>query len=139
MKLIYPACFYEDSETKSYTVVVPDLPGCTTFGKNLSEAIEMGRDASCGWILDELESGKSIPKPSEINSVKLDNDLIDGKAFVSILDLDIESYEHEHSKKLIEKKLNIPVWVNAFVEKNNLNFSKILEDAIIKIQNKGKI
>lgn len=139
MKLIYPACFYEDIESGSYTVVVPDLPGCTTFGKNLSEAIDMGKDASCGWILDELENGKNIPKPSEIDSIKLDNDLIDGKAFVSILDLDIYSFEREQSKRLIERTLKIPVWASNFVEKNKLDFSKILEDAILTIKAKGKI
>ena len=28
-----------------YTVFVPDLPGCITYGKTLEEAYEMARDA----------------------------------------------------------------------------------------------
>ena len=30
MKLVYPACFYQDPETGNYTVEVPDLPGCVS-------------------------------------------------------------------------------------------------------------
>jgi predicted RNase H-like HicB family nuclease len=50
MKLVYPACFYPDSDG-SYTVVVPDLKGCVTFGKDFAEAIDMAVDAASGWIL----------------------------------------------------------------------------------------
>ena len=46
MKLIYTACFYLNEDGKGYTVTVPDLPGCTTFGNNLNEALEMVVDAA---------------------------------------------------------------------------------------------
>ncbi len=46
MKLLYPAIFTPCEEQEGYTVVVPDLPGCVTEGKNLTEAIEMGIDAA---------------------------------------------------------------------------------------------
>ena len=39
--------FYENVKNGSCTVVVPDLPGCTTFGNNLSKEIENGKDAAC--------------------------------------------------------------------------------------------
>ena len=39
MKLVYPACFYQDEETGNYTVEVPDLPGCVTGGETLADAI----------------------------------------------------------------------------------------------------
>ena len=41
MKLVYPACFYQDEETGNYTVEVPDLPGCVTGGETLADAILM--------------------------------------------------------------------------------------------------
>ena len=38
MKLIYPAVFYPFSDKSGgYTVEVPDLPGCVTEGKDLSD------------------------------------------------------------------------------------------------------
>ena len=57
MKLVYPAIFYPDENGTGYTVEIPDLKGCTTEGDTLADAILMGTDAACGWLLDELEDG----------------------------------------------------------------------------------
>lgn len=138
MKLTYPACFYEDKKTKEYTVVVPDLEGCTTSGSNLSDAIEMAQDAASGWIVTSMENNEKIPEASEINNTKLDPDLIDGQSFVSILSLDISAYMEKYNSDRIEKTLTIPVWLNNFAEKRHLNFSKILQESLIKIYQKAK-
>ena len=34
-----------------FTVIVPSLPGCITYGKNLSQAKEMARDAISGYLV----------------------------------------------------------------------------------------
>ena len=34
-----------------FTVIVPSLPGCITYGKNLSQAKEMARDAISGYMV----------------------------------------------------------------------------------------
>lgn len=137
MKLIYPACFYEDPDTKEYTVVVPDLQGCTTGGKNLSEAIEMVIDAASGWVLSALEEGESIPKPTDIKKVKLDCDLNpNGKSFVSVISLDIESYAEKYGNKAVRKNLTIPAWLNTFAEEKHINFSETLQKALTDIYKK---
>ncbi|HAG11852.1 MAG TPA: hypothetical protein DCK76_10890 [Desulfotomaculum sp.] len=61
MKLIYPACFYT-CEEGGYTVIFPDLPGCITEGDTLTDAIDMAIDAASGWLLDEVENNKPIPR-----------------------------------------------------------------------------
>ncbi|WP_316248637.1 type II toxin-antitoxin system HicB family antitoxin, partial [Youxingia wuxianensis] len=50
MKYVYPVIF--TPEGTDYNVVVPDLPGCVTFGKNLPDAIQMARDAMSMWLCD---------------------------------------------------------------------------------------
>lgn len=48
-----------------YTVTVPALPGCITYGENVDEAISMAKDA-IGIYLEELQSrGESIPDDSD--------------------------------------------------------------------------
>lgn len=64
MKLIYPACFYEEDE--GYSVEIPDLLGCCTQGDTLEEALEMAHDASLGWIITAIEEDEEIPEPSKI-------------------------------------------------------------------------
>ncbi|MEZ3423953.1 MAG: type II toxin-antitoxin system HicB family antitoxin [Lachnospiraceae bacterium] len=126
MKLTYPACFYPDEEKEgAYAVVVPDLPGCVSGGSTLAEAILMGTDAASGWVLDELEDGKTIPPAS-----LLENITPDPGGFVSILVLDMDSYAEKYGKKAVRKNLTIPAWLNTFAESNNINFSQVLQDSL---------
>ena len=91
MKLTYPACFYPCEEKEGYTVVVPDLPGCVSEGDSLADAILMGTDAACGWLLDELEDGNPIPKASDVRDIHPDEGGI-----VSLLVLDMDSYAEKY-------------------------------------------
>ena len=129
MKLIYPAVFKPFSDKSGgYVVEFPDLPGCVTEGKDLEQAIEMGIDAASGWILGELEDGERIPCASSYQKISGENDCM-----VNMLLLDIDAYEEKYGEKAVRKNLTIPAWLNTFAEKNNINFSKILQDALFSM------
>lgn len=129
MKLVYPAIFTPCIERKGYTVVVPDLPGCVTEGQDLLDAIEMGVDAASGWILGELEEGNNIPAPT---LRKEDIKLEEADSFISMLVLDIDAYAEKYGEKTVRKNISIPAWLNTYGEKNNINFSRVLQDALLK-------
>lgn len=126
MKLVYPTCFYPLEDNNGYCAVVPDLKGCVTQGNDLANAIEMAVDAASGWVLDELEDGNKPPIASSLQDVKLDSP--DG--FVSLIVLDIEAYAEKYGNKSIRKNLTIPVWLNTAAEKENINFSQTLQQAL---------
>lgn len=127
MKLIYPAIFTPFSDgTEGYVVEVPDLPGCVTEGTDLINAIEMGVDAASGWILEELEEGNSIPKASDTSHIELPDN-----AFINHLVLDIDAYNEKYGNKAVRKSITIPAWLNAYGEQNNINFSKVLQNALL--------
>lgn len=127
MKLVYPACFYK--EESGYSVIVPDLLGCCTQGETLDEAIQMAEDAALGWLLTALEENEKIPEPTEIKNVKLEYE----NGFVSLLLLDISAYSEKYgSRKSVKKTLTIPAWLNERAERMEINFSKTLQDALIK-------
>ena len=129
MKLVYPAVFTPCIEKEGYTVEVPDLPGCVTEGKDLADAIEMGVDAASGWVLGELEEGNNIPAPSlRKENIKLE----DPESFVSMLVLDMDAYAEKYGDKTVRKNITIPAWLNTYGEKNNINFSRVLQDALLK-------
>jgi Uncharacterized conserved protein len=44
-----------------YTVTVPSLPGCVTYGNNIEEAIEMAKEAIELYIESLKEHGEEIP------------------------------------------------------------------------------
>lgn len=132
MKLVYPACFYEEKEG-GYSVEIPDLLGCCTQGNTLEQAIEMAQDAALGWILTSIEDEEEIPLPSNIKDIRLETN----NGFVTLLLLDIDQYTEKFgTKKSIKKTLTIPEWLNRRAEKIGINFSKTLQDALLnKIMN----
>jgi predicted RNase H-like HicB family nuclease len=123
MQLTYPAIFYEGEG--GYAVEVPDLPGCTSGGATLAEAIIMGTDAASGWVLTELEDGKPAPKASPIGAVHPE-----AGGFVSMLVLDMDAYAEKYGDKTVRKNLTIPAWLNTFAEERHVNFSQVLQDSL---------
>ena len=49
-----------------YTVIIPALPGCVTFGETIDEAIAMAKEAIEGYIEILKELGKEVPKDNDI-------------------------------------------------------------------------
>lgn len=127
MKLTYPVCLYPNDS--GYTAIVPDLPGCVTEGGSLSDAIFMASDAASLWVLDELESGKTPPKASDPQKIKADE--YPG-GIVSVVLLDMDAYAEKYGKKAVRKNCTIPAWLNTAAEKADINFSAVLQDALIQ-------
>lgn len=48
-----------------FTVIVPSLPGCVTYGRNLKEAREMATDAIKGYIVSLKKHKEPIPTDEE--------------------------------------------------------------------------
>lgn len=44
-----------------YTVTVPSLPGCVTYGDTIEEAVEMAREAIELYLESLREDGEEIP------------------------------------------------------------------------------
>jgi predicted RNase H-like HicB family nuclease len=52
-----------------YTIVVPSLPGCISYGNTFEQAIEMIKDAMAGWL--EVARKEGIPIPEQFESLQL--------------------------------------------------------------------
>jgi predicted RNase H-like HicB family nuclease len=46
---------------EGYTVIVPSLPGCVTYGETIEEAIAMAREAIELYLESLREHGEDIP------------------------------------------------------------------------------
>mgnify|MGYP002524685189 CR=1 FL=1 len=127
MKLIYPAVFSPLEENSGFCVTFPDLPGCVTEGHSLCEAIENAEDAASGWVLDELEDGNPVPDASKLTDIPVGNG-----EFVDLIKLDMDSYAAKYGSNSIRKNCTIPSWLNTAAEKQHINFSKVLQDALMQ-------
>ena len=122
----YPAIF-SPAEEGGYTVNFPDLEGCFTEGDTLTEAIYMAEDVLALILYGYETDGRSIPAPSDPGSF----DLHEGD-FVNYIACDTMEYRKMYNNKSIKKTLSIPEWLNEKATSMNLNFSQILQEALIE-------
>ena len=52
-----------------YTITVPSLPGCISYGETFEKAIEMIKDAMEGWLAVAREEG--VPIPDQFETVEV--------------------------------------------------------------------
>ncbi|GBQ07999.1 type II toxin-antitoxin system HicB family antitoxin [Saccharibacter floricola] len=66
----YPIVIELGDQDTAYSVIVPDLPGCFSAGDSFDEAITNATEAMTLWIEEEIKEGRSIPRPSTLESLK---------------------------------------------------------------------
>ena len=118
---MYPAFFYKD-ETGGYSVVFRDLE-LATCGDTLEDAFTMAEEALTGRIYVMLKTGDTLPKPSDLSSIKKPKDA----EFVTLIKTDKKYLTQDKS---IRKNVTLPAWLAEAAEKANLNFSQELQNAI---------
>lgn len=126
-KISYPAIFYE--EDNSYWVEFPDLEGCFSSGETIEEAFENAKEA-IGLYLDRDEDmyNRIINKPSSVKDVCLRNP----SSIVMLVEYDSLEYAKKYKTKAVKKTLSIPEWLNDLAIKENVNFSSVLQEALVK-------
>ena len=140
MNYVYPAVFYE--EEGKISVIFPDLGNLATFGDNVADAMRMAQDVCGLHLFTALRDGEALPTPSTLSEINPSVILKDfeaesavDSAFVNMVLVDMTEYARRHSDKAVKKTLSIPMWLNTLCEEKNINFSKVLQDALLtKVQ-----
>ncbi len=63
-EMVYPIKIFYSKEDEGYIAVVPDLPGCSAFGKTEEEALKEIKIAQELWLKTAKKEGRKIPKPT---------------------------------------------------------------------------
>lgn len=128
MNYIYPAIFYPEVDGK-YSVIFPDLNDLATSGDNIADAFAMAQEVCGQYLFTTLHDGEVLPTPTPLNEVKKDAE------FVNLICVDLDKYARAYNEKAVKKTLTIPAWLNTVCEKHGINYSKVLQEALIaKIQ-----
>ena len=125
-KYSYPAIFTEEEKGR-YSVRFPDVEGCYTFGNNLIESIEMAKDALALMMYEYERDEKRIPLSSNIHDIKTDNN-----EFVNWVVCDTLEYRKMHNNRAVKKTLTIPEWLNEAATAVGINFSQVLQEALLQ-------
>lgn len=134
MKSVYPVFIAQND--KDFLVFVPDWD-IYTEGKNMIDAIEMARDAIGLKGIDFEDDGKEIPEASNyeaaIAKAKEDTEIFDyTQGVLTLVDVDFVEYRKKHDNRMVKKNCTIPYYLNVEAEKLGINFSKLLQDALLQ-------
>ena len=128
MKYAYPAIFTK--EHNGYSVLFPDFDGtgfaCATGGDDLNDAMNMAQDALCLVLYHMEQDGHLVPKVSDVKAI----DTAENE-FVSLIACDTDEYKRFYDSRAVKKTLTIPSWLNTKAERKGVNFSQILQEALI--------
>ncbi len=122
----YPAIFHND-EKGGYWISFPDFPECMTQGETMEEAYEMAVEAMGLCIDDRLRNEESLPEVS----APVDYILQEGD-FFCLIEFDLVQYRKKHNTKSVKKTLSIPEWLNEAAMEHDINFSQVLQEALMK-------
>ncbi len=122
-KYVFPAIFTE--EEQGYSVEFPDVHNCFTSGADLEEAVEMAQDALCLMLYRMEEKEEAIPQASNIRTLTTESN-----QFVSLVACDTLEYRKMYENRAVKKTLSIPSWLNTMAEKEGINFSATLQNAL---------
>ena len=115
---IYPA-IYESEENGTLSVYFPDIDNCFTFGETIEECLRNARECLELFIETELEFGNDLPRPSNYDDIK-------GNKFLVIAE--VENMKKQN--KAVNKTVTLPYWLNVAAEKEHINFSGVLQEAL---------
>lgn len=125
MKGAYPIFIMDDGA--DFLVKIPDFD-IDTQGKDLADAMAMARDA-IGLVGIQLEDmNKTIPSPNSFNQ-KLDPNY----NIHTLVDVDFDEYRRMNDTRLVRKNCTIPYNLSIMAEKEGINFSQVLRNALIEI------
>lgn len=108
----------KDKSNYPYLVKIPDLDGMTE-GKSVADAIKMDEDYIGTASLEER-----LPK----SNTKVPNSKKD--EIITLVAVDVIEYKRKHDNKVVKKTLTIPSYLNELGKENNINFSKLLTEAL---------
>lgn len=123
MLFIYPAIIHVDDD--GLWAEFPDLPGCFTQGDNQQELLANAAEAMECYVLGLLEDGQKLPVPSLPQSLHLP----DTNTYTTLIQSDVDLAKNTKS---VKKTLTLPAWLNQRALEAKINFSNVLQSALMK-------
>lgn len=128
-KLFYPALFHKADEG-GFWISFPDVPECLTQGDDMTQAYEMAVDALGLALTCREKEQQPLPNPSDPTLISLE-----ANSFLVVIEFDMLAYKKRTNSRSVKKTLSIPEWLNEAAMDMDLNFSQVLQEALIsKIQ-----
>ena len=128
--LVYPVIFTETKDEKDTILIyIPDLNGMTE-GYGLANAIAMAKDYIGNYLYSKADA--DFPIPSEIDGITADSSVFAdaGKSFVSLVDVDIDSFRRRKKSRNVRRNITLPEWLDDMATNEKINVSAVTQNAL---------
>lgn len=120
---MYPAIFAYDND--GISISFPDLSGCISCASNDEEALYMAKDALGLYLVCAEEDNEILPIPTKLNAIHLKTN-----ERAVLVEVNMPLFRLSVENTAVKKTLTIPKWLNDLAEKNRVNFSQVLQNAL---------
>ena len=120
---LYPAIFVNGEH--GISIWYPDLDGCISHGSDLESALKNARGVLSLHLWGMEQDGADIPEPSIHQSIHLK----ENESMVMI-DVYMPVFRERMINRSVNKTLTLPKWLNDEAERNSINFSQTLQQAL---------
>lgn len=108
------------------SISFPDLPGCFPCADTTDEAIKNAKEALGVHLFGMETDNDEIPLPSAISDIQI------AKGQIPILvDVFMPPVREKINNRFVKKTLSLPAWLAARADENDVNCSKIFQNALI--------
>ncbi|MBQ8298059.1 MAG: type II toxin-antitoxin system HicB family antitoxin [Ruminococcus sp.] len=115
--------YYEEG----ISITFPDLDGCVSHADNDDEALTMAKEVLMLHLYGMEEENMDIPAPSPLSKISTaENEL------AVLVDVFMPPFREKQRKRFVKKTLSIPAWINAEAEHAGINFSQVLQNALVQ-------
>lgn len=123
-RIAYPIVISKEND--GYYVEIPDFD-MATQGEDIADAMAMARDAIGIMGIDMEDDGKILPVPGSVKFEATEKDI------VTLVDVDFVEYRRKVDNRAVKKNCTIPYWLSVAADKAGINYSRVLQDAIIAL------
>ena len=76
-------------------------------------------------LTSRKEEKEEIPSPSEVDEIQME------EGTLVIVEFDMLEYQKKHNARAVKKTLSIPEWLNEEAVAMGVNFSQVLQEALM--------
>ncbi len=130
MTKIYPVIFTETKDKKDTVLVyIPDFNGMTE-GYGIADAIQMAKDYIGNMTYDKQDSELPAATPIESVDISTSDFAKSGKSFVSLVDVDIDSFRRIEKSRNVRRNITLPEWLDDMATNAKINVSAVAQNAL---------
>ena len=126
-KLTYFAVF-EPTEEDTFSVYFPDVPGCIGYGDSFEAAQKDATEALGLHIYGMEKDGDELPEPSKVPTVDLETA---PGYLIAPITIYPDVVRNEYDNRRVKTNVTLPSWLKDTAEAHGINYSRILESALI--------